>query len=583
MRIAIQQLKDFLLDSGLLSKEKVEEAILQAGEKKQELGQYLLEQNLLQPAELQKVYAYVLGIPFVDLSKETIPFEILQIIPEPIAKKANIVSFEREGNDLKVAMSNPDDLQTIDFIKKKTGLKIIPCLATQESIQTALHQYEKSLKAEFGDILTGEVQPGNAKQDEENVEALASGLPIIRIVDTLLKHAILQSASDIHIEPDDKEVHVRYRIDGVLHEAMTLPKDTAAGIVARIKVLSNLKLDEHRIPQDGRFKIEKDDYKISFRVSLLPVFDGEKVVMRLLDEGAKGLTLEKMGLSGKALESVHREIKKPNGMILVTGPTGSGKTTTLYTVMDILNTSEVNISTVEDPVEYRMPRVNQTQINPKVGMTFAAGLRSLLRQDPDIIMVGEIRDAETLEIALNAAMTGHLVLSTLHTNSAAAALPRMLDMGAEPFLIASTANVIVAQRLVRKLCVDCRKSYQLDEKQLASLGKSYDIDALFLTMQKNPEIARIIGSAKSLRDATFYSIGGCDQCGGEGYRGRLGIYEVLEMETNIRKLVTHAATSEEIETVARKENGMYTMVEDGFLKAVQGVTTLEEIMRVTKE
>jgi type IV pilus assembly protein PilB len=265
-------------------------------------------------------------------------------------------------------MLNPEDLQTIDFIKKKTGLKIIPCLATQESIQVALHQYEKSLKAEFGDILTGEVQPGNTKQDdEENAEALAAGLPIIRIVDTLLKHAILQSASDIHIEPDDKEVHVRYRIDGVLHETMTLPKDTAAGIVARIKVLSNLKLDEHRIPQDGRFKIEKDDYKISFRVSLLPVFDGEKVVMRLLDEGAKGLTLEKMGLSGKALESVHREIKKPNGMILVTGPTGSGKTTTLYTIMDILNTAEVNISTVEDPVEYRMPRVNQTQINPKSG------------------------------------------------------------------------------------------------------------------------------------------------------------------------------------------------------------------------
>lgn len=582
MHIAIQQLKDFLLDSGLLSKEKVEEAIIQAGEKKQELGPYLLEQNLLQPAELQKVYAYVLGIPFVDLSKETIPFEVLQIIPQPIAKKSNIVSFQKEGNDLKVAMLNPEDLQTIDFIKKKTGLKIIPCLATQESIQGALHQYEKSLKAEFGDILTGEVQ-GNEVQDEENAEALASGLPIIRIVDTLLKHAILQSASDIHIEPDDKEVHVRYRIDGVLHETMTLPKDTAAGIVARIKVLSNLKLDEHRIPQDGRFKIEKDDYKISFRVSLLPVFDGEKVVMRLLDEGAKGLTLEKMGLSGKALESVHREIKKPNGMILVTGPTGSGKTTTLYTIMDILNTPEVNISTVEDPVEYRMPRVNQTQINPKVGMTFAAGLRSLLRQDPDIIMVGEIRDSETLEIALNAAMTGHLVLSTLHTNSAAAALPRMLDMGAEPFLIASTANVIVAQRLVRKLCVDCRKSYQLDDKQLASLAKSYDIDALFLTMQKNPEILKIIGSAKSLKDATFYSIGGCDQCGGEGYRGRLGIYEVLEMETNIRKLVTHAATSEEIEAVARKENGMYSMVEDGFLKAVQGMTTLEEIMRVTKE
>lgn len=583
MHITLQQLKDFLLESGLLSKEVVEEAVVQAEASKQDFGQYLLQQGMVQESELQKIYAYVLGIPFVDLSKETIPIEVLQIIPEPIAKKSNIVAFERDGNNLKVAMLNPEDLQTIDFIKKKTGLKVIPCLATQESVQTVLRQYEKSLQAEFGDILTSEVKSVDAEQDKESAEVLASGLPIIRIVDTLLKHAILQSASDIHIEPDDKEVHVRYRIDGVLHEAMTLPKDTSAGIVARIKVLANLKLDEHRIPQDGRFKIEKDSYKISFRVSLLPVFDGEKVVMRLLDEGSKGLTLEKMGMVGKALESVHREIKKPNGMILVTGPTGSGKTTTLYTVMDILNTTEVNISTVEDPVEYRMPRVNQTQINPKVGMTFAAGLRALLRQDPDIVMVGEIRDSETLEIALNAAMTGHLVLSTLHTNSAAAALPRMLDMGAEPFLIASTVNVVVAQRLIRKLCVDCRKSYQLDEKQLALLAKSYDVDALFVTMQKNTEIAKIMGTAQSLEEVTFYTIGGCDQCSGEGYRGRLGIYEVLEMETNIRKLVTHAATSEDIELMARKDNGMYTMVEDGFLKAVQGLTTLEEILRVTKE
>jgi type IV pilus assembly protein PilB len=583
MRIAVQQLKDFLLDSGLLSKEKVEEAIVKATEAKQELGQYLLEAELLKEAELQKVYAYVLGIPFVDLSKETIPLEILQVVPEPIAKKSNIVSFEKEGNNLKVAMLNPEDLQTIDFIKKKTSLRIVPCLTTRESIQTALRQYEKSLKAEFGDILTGEIKPGDPKKDEENAEALAAGLPIIRIVDTLLKHAILQSASDIHIEPDEKEVHVRYRIDGVLHDAMTLPKDTAAGIVARIKVLSNLKLDEHRIPQDGRFKIEKDEYKISFRVSLLPVFDGEKVVMRLLDETSKGLTLEKMGLNGKALECVHREINKPNGMILVTGPTGSGKTTTLYTTMDILNTPEVNVSTVEDPVEYRMPRVNQTQINPKVGMTFAAGLRSLLRQDPDIIMVGEIRDQETLEIAMHAAMTGHLVLSTLHTNSAAATLPRMLDMGAEPFLIASTVNVIIAQRLVRKLCNECRKPYQLDEKQMASLAKSYDTDRIFEVMKTAPETEKIVGAAKDMQDLTFYMNGGCDQCGGEGYRGRLGIYEVLEMETNIRKLVTQAATTEEIEETARKENHMMTMVEDGFMKAIEGLTTLEEIMRATKE
>jgi type IV pilus assembly protein PilB len=582
MNVNQEQLRDFLLDSNLITKEKLDTAEAEAKTGGKDLGKYLLEKGIIKEAELQKVYAYVLGIPFVDLSKETIPLEVLQVVPEPIAKKYSIVSFEKTGTNLKVAMLNPEDLQTIDFIKKKTGLRIIPCLTTHESIQSALRQYEKSLKAEFGDILTGEAQPEEGK-GEESPETLAAGLPIIRIVDTLLKHAILQSASDIHIEPEEKEVHVRYRIDGILHDAMTLPRDTSAGLVARIKVLSNLKLDEHRLPQDGRFKIEKDDYKISFRVSILPVFDGEKIVMRLLDESSKGLTLEKMGLSGAALEIVHREITKPNGMILVTGPTGSGKTTTLYTMMDILNTSEVNVSTVEDPVEYRMPRVNQTQINPKVGMTFAAGLRSLLRQDPDIIMVGEIRDQETLEIALNAAMTGHLVLSTLHTNSAAAALPRMLDMGAEPFLIASTANVIMAQRLVRRLCSECRRTYTLEEKQLTSLGKLFDMKRLLESLKKSPETAKILAPAKSWSDVAFYQAVGCEQCGNEGYRGRAGIYEVLEMTDEIRKLVTTQASTEEIEEVARTKNGMLTMVEDGFGKAVQGFTSIEEILRVTKE
>ncbi|MBP9751455.1 MAG: Flp pilus assembly complex ATPase component TadA [Candidatus Moranbacteria bacterium] len=581
MRITDDQLKLFLLDSNLVPKDKLESAVADAAKQQKKLGEVLLEAKLIDEAGLQKVYAYVLGIPFVDLTKETIPLETLQIVPEPIARKYNIVSFEKQGQNLKVAMLNPEDLQTIDFIKKKSGLRIVPCLTTKESIQATLKHYEKSLKAEFGDML--EITAENPKDgDEGNLEKMASDLPVVRIVDTLLKHAILQSASDIHIEPDEKEVRVRYRIDGVLHDAMALPKDAAQGIVARIKVLSNLKLDEHRQPQDGRFKIEKDDYKISFRVSMLPVFDGEKIVMRLLDESAKGLTLEKMGLVGESLEVVHREIKKPNGIILVTGPTGSGKTTTLYTVMDILNTPEVNISTVEDPVEYRMPRVNQTQINPKVGMTFAAALRSLLRQDPDILMVGEIRDEETLEIALHAAMTGHLVLSTLHTNSASATLPRMLDMGAEPFLIASTVNVIVAQRLARKLCQECKKPYKLDAGEVTALEKSVDVDDIFAYLKSQSSLKEIVGSAKSFADLTFYKPGGCDQCGNEGYRGRVGVYEVLGMETNIRKLVTESATSEVIEDAAKK-NGMSTMSQDGFLKATQGITTIEEILRVTKE
>jgi type IV pilus assembly protein PilB len=582
MQIENKQLKDFLLDSNLLDSKVIEENFKEASDSKQKLGDLLMEKKLINEIELRKLYSYILGIPFVNLEKEMITTDILQIIPEPIAKKYNIVAFERDGKNLKVAMKNPEDLQTIDFIKKKTGLKIIPCLTNEESIKAALRQYEKSLKAEFGDIISRDSEAVGVGSDEQDLEKIAQDLPIIRIVDTLLKHAILQSASDIHIEPDEKEVRVRYRIDGILHDAMTLPRQVLAGLVARIKVLSNLKLDEHRLPQDGRFKIEKDGYKISFRVSMLPVFEGEKIVMRLLNETSKGLTLEKMGLVGEALEVVHRAIKRPNGMILVTGPTGSGKTTTLYTVMDILNTPEVNISTVEDPIEYRMLRVNQTQVNPKIGMTFATALRSLLRQDPDILMVGEIRDGETMQIAIESAMTGHLVLSTLHTNSAAATLPRLLDMGAEAFLIASTVNVIIGQRLVRKLCNECKTSYSLDEKEVKTLSASFNMDGLLAMLKKAPELKGITNEKSAWKNINFYRSKGCEQCSKEGYRGRLGIYEVLEMDESMGKLITSNATSDVIEQTAR-EKGMRTMNEDGFIKAIQGITSLEEVLRVTKE
>lgn len=588
MKIQNQQLKEFILDSDLVAARDVEAAFGEAEKSGAVLGTVLLEKKLLTETDLQKLYAYILGIPFVDLAKEAIPSDILHIVPEPIAKKSHVVAFEKAGTTLKVAMLNPDDLQTIDFIKKKTGLKIVPCLTTKESINQVLRQYEKSLKAEFGDILstngdTSIIESyGSEPEPEQNLEKVAQGIPVIRVVDTLIKHAILQSASDIHIEPEEKEVHVRYRIDGILHDAMTLPHDIAAGLVARIKVLSNLKLDEHRLPQDGRFKIESDERRISFRVSILPVFDGEKIVMRLLDESSKGLTLEKMGFAGIPLEIVHREIKKPNGMVLVTGPTGSGKTTTLYTVMDILNTEDVNISTVEDPVEYRMPRVNQTQVNAKIGMTFASALRALLRQDPDIIMVGEIRDEETLEIALHAAMTGHLVLSTLHTNSAAAAIPRMIDMGAEPFLIASTTNVVIAQRLVRRLCAECREEYHLKVSEVATLGKTFNVAEILEALKKEPQTAGMLFAATTWEAVPLFRAKGCDRCGGEGYRGRVGIYEVFEMTSDMRRLVMESATSETLETAAKKA-GMLTMVEDGFLKAVLGFTSLEEILRVTKE
>lgn len=573
------------MDANLIDKNKLEEAYKEAVKQNEQLGNFLLDKKLISDIELRKLYAYILGIPYVDLTKNLISPDILQIVPEPIAKKYNIIAFEKSGSNLKVAMLNPEDLQTIDFIKKKTGLKIIPCLASVDSIKSVIKQYEKSLKAEFGDIIEKNSLEISGQKDEEkdkDLEEIAQGLPVIRIIDTLLKHAILQQASDIHIEPDEKEVRVRYRIDGILHDAMTLPREVLSGIIARIKVLSNLKLDEHRLPQDGRFKIENEDYKFSLRVSILPVFDGEKVVMRLLDESSKGLTLEKMGLWGGSLEVVHRDIQKPNGMVLVTGPTGSGKTTTLYTIMDIVNTPKVNISTVEDPVEYRMPRINQTQINPKIGMTFASALRSLLRQDPDVIMVGEIRDEETLEIAIHAAMTGHLVLSTIHTNSASGTLPRMIDMGAEPFLIASTVNVIIAQRLVRKLCPDCRVKYTLSEKEIKTLRSSVELDEILKQLKETEILKKVIKPSSDWSNISFYKSKGCEQCNQEGYHGRIGIFEVLDVNNDIEKLIVESASTETIEQKS-KENGMLTMIEDGFAKAVQGLTSIEEILRVTKE
>jgi len=579
MKVENQRLKDFLSDLNIIEQKDLDVVFQEAEKDKKDLSQLLLEKKLIKEMELRKLIAHILGVPFVELEKSAINPEVLQIIPQPIAKKYNIVAFEKNGRELKVAMLHPEDLQTIDFIAKKSGLKIVACFTTDKSIKSVLQQYEKSLQAEFGDIIQDDSERITEDEEEIDLKKVAQDIPVVRIVDTLLKHAIIQQASDIHIEPTEKEVVVRYRIDGILHDAMNLPKKVMQGIVARIKVLSDLKLDEHRLPQDGRFKIQTEEYKIAFRVNVLPVFDGEKVVMRLLDETSKGLTLEAIGFLGRDLEVMHRLIHKPNGIILVTGPTGSGKTTTLYTVMDILNSSEVNVSTVEDPVEYRMQRINQTQVNAKIGMTFAAALRALLRQDPDIIMVGEIRDEETMEIALHAAMTGHLVLSTLHTNSAAASIPRLLDMGAEPFLVASTINGIIAQRLVRKLCPDCRKERRLSPKEKESMQKTMDLAVIYKHLQASLQGGNVLNG---IEDITFYTPGGCDQCGGSGFKGRLGIFEVLEISDVIRKRISERATAQVIEDVSREE-GMHVMVEDGMLKAAQGLTSIEEILRVTQE
>lgn len=574
-----ERLKSFLLDSNLVKKETIDQAIEESRKTGKRLGDLLVEKKILSSDQIRQLYSYILGVPFVNLEKEVIEKEILQMIPEPIAKKYKIIAFKKNNLELKVAMLNPEDIQTIDFIRKKTGLKISPCITTEEGIANALKQYKQSLKAEFGDII--EKNSEVVVSGKDDLQKAAQDLPVIRIVDTLLKHAILQEASDIHIEPDEKEVRVRYRIDGILHDAMSLPKATIDGIVARIKILANLKLDEHRLPQDGRFKINQEEYRVAFRVSILPVYSGEKIVMRLLNESSKGLTLEAMGLWGSPLEKIYQAIKRPNGMILVTGPTGSGKTTTLYTIMDILNTPQVNISTVEDPIEYKMFRINQTQVNPQIGLTFSQGLRALLRQDPDIIMVGEIRDEETMEIAIHSAMTGHLVLSTLHTNSAAGTIPRLLDMGAEPFLIASTVNVVMAQRLVRRLCPDCREAYILDKELLDSLCEQVDLERVLSLARQNNILEKSLADNNDWSKINFYRSVGCSRCHNEGYRGRIGIFEVLEMSEALSQMVSKRATSDAIGDQAKKE-GMIQMIEDGLIKAVQGITSIEEILRVTK-
>lgn len=583
MRVEPQQLKAFLLDAGLITVEQFEEAQKKAKKTKQKIGDVLVSEDLINQEELIKLEAYILGIPFVNLETETVLPQVLKIIPEPIARSHNIVAFRKSENNLEVAMLDPEDLRTIEFIKKTTKLKILPRLTTPASVKNVLRQYQKTLEAEFGEIIkkeAGIIKP--IKDEEERVEKkaelqkMAEELPIMRIVDTLLKHAILQRASDIHVEPTEKEVLVRYRIDGILRDAMTLPKTTASGIVARIKVLSNLKLDEHRLPQDGRFKIETEDYKYSIRVSVLPVFDGEKIVMRLLSETSKAFTLEQLGLRDKSLEQVQDNLRRPVGMILVTGPTGSGKTTTLYSMMEILNNPGINISTVEDPIEYRMPRINQTQVRTKIGFTFASGLRALLRQDPDIIMVGEIRDNETAGLAINAALTGHLVLSTLHTNYAAGTIPRLLDMDCEPFLLSSTLNCILAQRLVRKLCPG-KEKYILKESELKDIAKYCDLEKVLAILKQE----KIITKRTSWKNIPFYRPKPNKDCP-DGYKGRIGIFEVLPVTSTIKEMVIGQASADKIQQQAKKE-GMRTMVEDGFVKAVQGITSIEEVLRVIAE
>ncbi len=569
-----QQLKKILAKSDIMPAEEFEKFSKEAAKSGKNLDSYLIEKKIITSNALYESAAIFFNVPFINLKDQIIRKDVLFNIPEPIATTHQVVAFAADEKEIKIATLDPENIEIFEFIKKKTNLKPVIYLTTPESLNETIKQYHKSLKAEFKDLAEE-----NIGGDDENLKKLAENLPIVRIVDTLLEYAIFEGASDIHIEPEEKDVIARYRVDGILRNVMTLPKNVQPGIIARIKILANLKVDEHRLPQDGRFKITAKDYKVSFRVSIIPTFDGEKIVMRLLSEKAQVLTLEQLGFQPSALEALKRNISKPHGMILVTGPTGSGKTTTLYTVLNILNTPEVNIVTIEDPIEYRMPHVNQSQVNPKIGYTFAAGLRAFLRQDPNIIMVGEIRDQETAEIAIHAAMTGHLVLSTLHTNDAVTTLPRLSDMGVPAFLVASTTNVIIAQRLVRKICPNCIQSYKLDKQVIEELMQQLDVENIMKTLE---EKKIIINAKQGIENLLFYRGKGCKQCSNTGYKGRLGIYEVLEITAEISELILKKASASELKKQAEKQK-MLTIIEDGFIKAKNGITTIEEIMRVTKE
>ncbi|TAL19163.1 type II/IV secretion system protein [Patescibacteria group bacterium] len=541
------------------------------------LGPLLVKSGLVSEEALYRELARLVNLPFIDLTSKVVRKDVLFLIPEPIAASHSVIPFDQTDKEVLIATTDPEDLQTFEFIRRRAGLPVKVHLTTPAGIATVLKSYRRSLTAEFEELTTGAAKGKPA--EEKDLKQLAEDIPIVRIVDSLLEHATYENASDIHIEPAEEALAIRYRIDGVLRQVMTLPKAAQDGVLARIKILANLKLDEHRLPQDGRFKVQSPDYRYSIRVSILPVYDGEKVVMRLLAESAKALTLEELGLLNSPRELVERAVTRPHGIIYATGPTGSGKTTTLYSLLGILNKPGVNIVTVEDPIEYRMAGVNQSQVAPRIGYTFANGLRSILRQDPNIIMVGEIRDNETADIAANSALTGHLVLSTLHTNDAPSAITRLDDLGVAPFLVAFTTNLIIAQRLVRKVCKDCSTNYKITAAELEELDRRVGGSAeLFRDLVRAKEL-----SASARLNSLMLARGvGCSKCNQEGYRGRIGIYEILEVTPALAALIAKRAGVDELKRQAHAD-GMLTMFHDGVVKAARGLTSLAEVFRVTKD
>ncbi len=592
MRISDVIVEKLLARAGVAAEQI--DLLKQEGTRSRRPLQDLVTQNkLISEDDLAKAFANYAEIPFVELEPRDIPQAVLTKIPERIARQYNAVLFKIDPDGLMhLAMDDPDDVQAVNFIQKQIGENIKIYLATKGNILTALENYRGDVNKELSEVIDVQKEDNGETQVVSEAD-VSENSPIAQTVNLLLEYAIRSNASDVHIEPREEYVQVRYRIDGVLKEVNRLPRSVINALVSRVKILSNLKIDERRVPQDGRFKIKIGGKQYALRVSTLPVVDGEKVVMRILDESNQAVTLQELGYWGHSLEVITQALTEPNGMILITGPTGSGKSTSLFSVLTTLNTPEVNISTVEDPVEYKIPGVNQTQTNAKAGMTFASGLRALLRQDPNIIMVGEIRDGETANLGVQAALTGHLVFSTLHTNNAATTLPRLLDMGIEPFLIASTVKAVVGQRLVRRLCTNCRQNYAPAPEEAAAITRLFKLTGTqtfaYIHALEQQALNQHIGSDVPLGTsetgiATLWraSPQGCDECSHTGYKGRIGIYEVLGNSLTVQKLIVANATSNQIQDQAIIE-GMVTMQTDGLVKAIRGNTTVEEVLRVTKE
>jgi type IV pilus assembly protein PilB len=561
MEILPEVLRKIVLESGFVSKEDFEQAAKAAQDLNKPLTDVLLFRGLISEEVLGQLIAQHLQVPYIKIGNKVIPLELLQLVPEVLAKNYRAIPFKKEGNKLFVAMENPKDLEAHEVVKRKTGLQLVLHYITPPDFKKALSQYKRNIKTEFEKVIKENIEKTSGVDKKKKLEEVAEELPVIEILNTLLEYAVAEKASDLHIEIMEDKVLVRLRIDGILRDIIELPKAIQPALIARIKILSNLKIDEHRIPQDGRFRFDIGEEAISLRVSILPGFYGENAVMRLLFESARPLSLEELGLKGANLTRVTEQIKKPHGMILVTGPTGCGKTTTLYSILNMLNKSEVKICTIEDPVEYDIHRLTQIQVNPKTGLTFASGLRSLLRHDPDIMMVGEIRDKETATIAVHAALTGHLVLSTLHTNEASGALPRFMDMGIEPFLLNSTVNMVIAQRLVRHICKACIEEYMPDQQAISFFEQRF---------------------GKKISGQRFYRGAGCEECGTTGYKGRLGVFEIMVINEKLRELILAKASTDQLREEALNA-GMALMIEDGLNKVASGLTTIEEVLRVAED